>query len=138
MSTTTTKFLCLYCRAAKEHPKPASVWPREDDKRCILCYVEEDVSICRKCSVPWLASYDSNNAYRHDLQFASVECTLLCLECVRTRKQLTLPKDVIDQEQLKKVKKVVAKRGGPPPVEVIASEVLRFPVQLMLEPHPEP
>jgi hypothetical protein len=124
---------CLFCHEAKEHPKPATVWTQ--GKYCILCYVEEDVSICRKCLVPWRADYDSNGLFYEDvLRFARAEDEphMLCLDCVRedkaNEKNLTLPAHALDDKvrlQLKKIRKVVAK-FGPPPIDVIASETLNL------------
>ena len=122
---------CLFCHEAKEHPKVATM--SKQGRYCILCYVEEDVSICRKCLVPWRADYDSNNAfYEEVLRFARAEDEphMLCLECVRedkaNRKRLTLPAWALDVKarlQLQKIRKVVAK-FGPHPIQVIASQTL--------------
>ena len=124
---------CLFCHEAKEEPKRANV--NNQGKYCILCYVEEDVSICRKCLVPWRADYDSNNAfYEEVLRFARAEDEphMLCLECVRedkaNRKRLTLPAWALDVKarlQLQKIRKVVAK-FGPHPIQVIASQSLNL------------
>ena len=95
---------------------------------CILCYVEEDVSICRKCLVPWQAAYDSNNAFSQVLKYARAEDEphMLCLYCVAedfaNEDELTLPANALDDTarlQLTKICKVVAK-FGPPPIEIIA------------------
>ena len=59
---------CLFCHEAKEEPKRANVFMEPKSKYCILCYVEEGVSICRKCLVPWQADYDSNNARKDVLR----------------------------------------------------------------------
>ena len=124
---------CLFCHEAKEHPKVATM--SKQGRYCILCYVEEDVSICRKCLVPWRADYDSNNAfYEEVLRFARAEDEphMLCLECVRedkaNRKRLTLPAWALDVKarlQLQKIRKVVAK-FGPHPIQVIASQSLNL------------
>ena len=103
-------------------------------KYCILCYVEEGVSICRKCLVPWQADYDSNDARKDVLRFARAEDEphMLCLDCVRedkaNEKKLTLPAHALDDKarlQLKKICKVWAK-FGPPPIQVIASQTLNL------------
>ena len=121
---------CLFCHEAKEHPGVATM--SKQGRYCILCYVEEDVSICRKCLVPWQAAYDSNNAFSKELRFARAEDEphMLCLECVRedkaNRKRLTLPAWALDVKarlQLQKIRKVVAK-FGPHPIQVIASQTL--------------
>ena len=84
---------CMFCHEAKEHPKVST---SKQGRSCILCQVEEDVSICRKCLVPWQAAYDSNNAFSQVLKYAHAkdEPNMLCLECVRedmeNEKQLTL------------------------------------------------
>jgi hypothetical protein len=102
---------------------------------CILCYVEEDVSICRKCLVPWRAAYDSNNAFSKELRFARAEDEphMLCLHCVSedmaNEKELTLPVDALDDTarlQLKKIRKVEAECGHPPLFELIAMETLNL------------
>ena len=123
---------CLFCNEAKEHPKVATM--SKQGRYCILCYVEEDVSICRKCLVPWRAAYDSNNAFSKELRFARAEDEphMLCLECVREdmehQQQLTLPACALDDKahlQLTKIRKVVAK-FGPHPIQVIASQSLNL------------
>ena len=101
---------------------------------CILCYVEEDVSICRKCLVPWQAAYDSNNAFSQVLKYARAEdeTHMLCLYCVAedfaNEDELTLPANALDDTarlQLTKICKVVAK-FGPAPIEVITRETLNL------------
>jgi len=88
---------CLFCHEAKEEPKPAKVFMEPKSKYCILCYVEEGVSICRKCLVPWQAAYDSNNAFSQVLKYARAqdEPHMLCLYCVAedfaNEEELTLP-----------------------------------------------
>ena len=90
---------------------------------CILCCVEEGVSICRKCLVPWQDAYDGNNAFSEELKYARAEAALpvsrvcpqlhmLCLECVRedkaNLKRLTLPVWALDVKarlQLQKIRK---------------------------------
>ena len=83
---------------------------------CILCYVEEDVSICRKCLVPWQAAYDSNNAFSQVLKYARAEDEphMLCLYCVAedfgNEEELTLPANALDDTarlQLTKICKAV-------------------------------
>ena len=120
---------CLFCHEAKEEPKPAKVFREPKSKYCILCYVEEGVSICRKCLVPWQAAYDSNNAFSQVLKYARAEDEphMLCLYCVAedfaNEDELTLPANALDDTarlQLTKICKVVAK-FGPPPIEIIAA-----------------
>ena len=121
---------CLYCHEAKEEPKRACMFWR--GTYCILCYVEEGVSICRKCLVPWQAAYDSNNAFSKELRFARAEDEphMLCLECVRedmeNEQQLTLPPCALNDQahlQLEKIRTVVA-QFGQHPIQVLASQSL--------------
>ena len=123
---------CLFCHEAKEEPKPAKVFRESKLKYCILCYVEEGVSICRKCLVPWQAAYDSNNAFSKELRFARAEDEpyMLCLECVRedmeNEQQLTLPPCALNDQahlQLEKIRTVVA-QFGQHPIQVLASQSL--------------
>ena len=125
---------CLFCHEAKEEPKPAKVFREPNLKYCILCYVEEGVSICRKCLVPWQAAYDSNNAFSQVLKYARAEDEphMLCLYCVAedfgNEEELTLPANALDDTarlQLTKICKVVAK-FGPAPIEVITRETLNL------------
>ena len=122
---------CLFCHEAKEEPKPAKVFREPKLKYCILCYVEEGVSICRKCLVPWQAAYDSNNAFSQVLKYARAEDEphMLCLYCVAedfgNEEELTLPANALDDTarlQLTKICKAVAK-FGPPPIEIISRTV---------------
>ena len=125
---------CLFCHEAKEEPKLANAFMERKSKYCILCYVEEGVSICRKCLVPWRADYDSNDARKDVLRFACAEDEphMLCLYCVAedfaNADELTLPANALDDTarlQLTKICKAVAK-FGPPPIDVIASETLNL------------
>ena len=118
---------CLFCNEAKEHPKDSM---SKQGRSCILCQVEEDVSMCRKCSVPRQPAYDGNNAFSRVLKHARAEDQLLCLECVRedmaNKKKLTLtPCDLNVQahQQLQKIRTVVA-QFGPHPIQVSASQTL--------------
>jgi len=121
---------CLFCNEAKEHPKVATM--SKQGRSCILCHVEEDVSICRKCLVPWQAAYDSNNAFSHVLKYARAEDEphMLCLDCVRedmeNEQQLTLPPCALNDQahlQLEKIRTVVAQLGQHP-IQVLASQSL--------------
>ena len=133
---------CLFCHEAKEEPKRACMFWK--GRYCILCYVQEGVSICRKCLVPWQDAYDGNNAFSEELKYARAEAALpvsrvrpqlhmLCLECVRedkaNLKRLTLPVWALDVKarlQLQKIRKVVAKFGPPPLFELIAMRMLNL------------
>ena len=125
---------CVFCNEAKEHPKVATM--SKQGRSCILCHVEEDVSICRKCLVPWQDAYDGNNAFSEELKYAHAEedkLHMLCLECVSedmaNKKELTLPVDALDDTaclQLEKIRKVVAECRPPPLFELIAMKMLNL------------
>ena len=127
-------YRCILCCGVKEHPKPAGLGMQ--GKFCALCYIEEDVSMCRSCSIPWRQEYDATGAFYDDvLQYAKPSDShlhVLCFECIREdfdgHRRLTLSEPDLSPEgrfQLSIVRRVFSERG-PPPIEVIYRQVLKL------------
>ena len=87
-----------------------------------MCYVE-DIDICRRCSIPWRATYDANNAYNESRGMGRWACVregnsdvhIICIECIRADfddgdKRLTMSEDDLSEEaraQLHKIRRIV-------------------------------
>ena len=126
---------CLYCLGPKENPRWARVFMQDDSKFCVLCLVEEDVSICRKCSVPWNKLYDMDNHFSVELERLNANEAhkhLLCLQCIRQKKEtLTLPVGALDEESQKQLDLLeqICEEEGEPGVELIAWETIEIPAR---------
>ena len=83
----------------------------------------DDIDICRRCSTPWRATYDANNAYNESRGMGRWEYVregnsdvIICLECVREDlddgdKRLTMSEDDLSEDerkQLHKIRRIVA------------------------------
>jgi hypothetical protein len=125
--------LCAFCFAHKTHAAPEKGHVR--GRYCIMCYVEEDVGICRRCSIPWRATYDANNAYNESrgmgrweyVRGGDSDVHIICLECVREdfdgEKRLTMSEDDLSEEerqQLHKLRRIVAHEE---PLEEVCEEL---------------
>ena len=120
--------LCEFCFTHKTHEAAKG-------RRCIMCNVEEDIGICRRCSIPWRATYDASNAYKESCDMGRYEYVhegdsgvhIICLDCVRDdfdgEKLLTMSEDDLSEEerkQLHKLRRIVAREE---PLEEVCEEL---------------
>ena len=81
---------CEYCRQPKEFPRilQARANKARGLKGRILCFVEADATICRKCCIPWKEEYrvDLDDAGRRmSASTPSEHARFVCLVCVQEK-----------------------------------------------------
>ena len=121
--------LCVFCFAHQMHTAPAK------GRYCIMCYVEEDIDIYRRCSIPWRDMYDANGAYKESrgmgrwvhVREGDSDVHIICLEFVRDdvdgEKLLAMSEDDLSEEerkQLHKIRRIVAQEV---PLEKVCEEL---------------
>ena len=89
---------------------------------CILCYVQADVSVCRKCLVPWLPAYaDTIESSRPEfIDRAIREPGVVCLECVRSGEYGLDVKDTMTEHHKEQLSRIHLHLGEEaPPLEFV-------------------
>ena len=122
--------MCIYCGQEKEVPKAHSIFGTRDEA-CVLCGVERDASVCRKCLIPWKNEYLDSITDRTEIYLPELENRKwLCLECLRTEERGVKISSLTSeaQEQIEKI--TAAEDNGltnPGHIQVVARALLPLP-----------
>ena len=121
---------CNHCRQPKEFPRIFQAWPARARRLegCVLCFVEVDVTICRKCCILWKEKYseDLTDEGRRMLRRSIItpsDRRFVCLICVQEKAHgLTTPLRNLSEQAKHQLSLITAWQT--PPEEVQSAAVV--------------